>query len=169
MQKKKTITKKNITKKIKKKIIKKKATTKKNTKSSKITKKSSIKSNPLELIFKENESQLISLITKEFDKEYHPDLDDLKYIPESGGEFTVDFTRKEHRQGVAWAMTQYEVLQGDERGYFNGKVLDTEKLPVPEGKSGAEYWGSEAGKASLAYFSAGLTNKISLIMPEKRM
>ena len=61
---------KKITKKkIKKKIIKKKATTKKNTKSSKITKKSSIKSNPLELIFKENESQLISLITKEFDKE----------------------------------------------------------------------------------------------------
>ena len=62
--------KKKITKKkIKKKIIKKKAITKKNTKSSKITKKSSIKSNPLELIFKENESQLISLITKEFDKE----------------------------------------------------------------------------------------------------
>ena len=61
---------KKITKKkIKKKIIKKKAITKKNTKSSKITKKSSIKSNPLELFFKENESQLISLITKEFDKE----------------------------------------------------------------------------------------------------
>ena len=62
--------KKKITKKkIKKKIIKKKATSKKNTKSSKITKKSSIKSNPLEIFFKENESQLISLITKEFDKE----------------------------------------------------------------------------------------------------
>ena len=81
----------------------------------------------------------------------------------------MDFDNEEHRKGVAWAMTQYEVLKGDERGYFNGKVLDTEKLPVPEGKSGAEYWGSKAGKASLAYFSAGLTNKPSLIMNEKRM
>ncbi len=62
--------KKKITKKkIKKKIINKKASTKKNTKSLNITKKSSIKSNPLETIFKENESQLISLITKEFDKD----------------------------------------------------------------------------------------------------
>ncbi len=58
------------TKKIKNKIIKKKTGIKKKTKSSKINKKSSNKLNPLELIFKENETQLISLITKEFDKEF---------------------------------------------------------------------------------------------------
>ena len=61
--------KKVTTKKIKKKITKKKTISGKKTKSSKKIKKSSIQSNPLELIFKENESQLISLITKEFDKE----------------------------------------------------------------------------------------------------
>ena len=60
--------KKVTTTKIKKKIIKKKALQKK-TKSSKITKKSNAKLNPLELIFKENENLLITLITKEFDKE----------------------------------------------------------------------------------------------------
>ena len=64
MPKKKFITKKNI-----KRIIKKKAVLKKKTKSSNITKKSSVKPNPLELIFKENEVKLISLISKEFDKE----------------------------------------------------------------------------------------------------
>ena len=64
MPKKKVITKKTI-----KKIIKKKAVLKKKTKSSNITKKSSVKPNPLELIFKENEVKLISLISKEFDKE----------------------------------------------------------------------------------------------------
>ena len=52
-----------------KKKIKRKSVSKIKTKSSKITKKSSVQSNPLELIFKENEIQLISLITKEFDKE----------------------------------------------------------------------------------------------------
>ena len=58
--------KKVIAKKSKKKIIKKKPVLEKKTK---ISKKSSSKTNPLEIIFKENESQLISLITKEFDKE----------------------------------------------------------------------------------------------------
>ena len=52
-----------------KKKIKRKSVSKIKNKSSKITKKSSVQSNPLELIFKENEIQLISLITKEFDKE----------------------------------------------------------------------------------------------------
>ncbi len=61
--------KKAITKKTKKKITKKKSVLTKKTEPSKISKKSSAKTNPLELIFKENESQLISLITKEFDKE----------------------------------------------------------------------------------------------------
>jgi len=61
--------KKANTKKTKKKIIKKKSVLTKKTEPSKISKKSSAKTNPLELIFKENESQLISLITKEFDKE----------------------------------------------------------------------------------------------------
>ena len=61
--------KKVIAKKIKKKIIKKKPVLEKKTKSSKISKKTSAKTNTLELIFKENESQLISLITKEYDKE----------------------------------------------------------------------------------------------------
>ena len=61
--------KKVITKKTKKKIIKKKAVREKKTKSPKITKKSSDRSNSLELLFKENESQLTLLITKEFDKE----------------------------------------------------------------------------------------------------
>ena len=61
--------KKVITKKTKKKIIKKKAIREKKTKSPKITKKSSDRSNSLELLFKENESQLTLLITKEFDKE----------------------------------------------------------------------------------------------------
>ncbi len=63
------VKKKVITKKTKKKITKKKITLEKNTKSSKVSKISKIKSNPLELIFKENENQLISLIIKEFDKE----------------------------------------------------------------------------------------------------
>ncbi len=58
--------KKVIAKKSKKKIIKKKPVLEKK---NKISKKSSSKTNPLEIIFKENESQLISLITKEFDKE----------------------------------------------------------------------------------------------------
>ena len=62
---KKTVTKK----KIKKKITKKKAVLVKQTKSSKTSNVSNDKSNPLELIFKENENQLISLISKEFDKE----------------------------------------------------------------------------------------------------
>ena len=61
--------KKVIAKKIKKKITKKKSVLSNKTKSSKISKKSSLKINPLEFVFKENESQLISLITKEFDKE----------------------------------------------------------------------------------------------------
>ena len=61
--------KKAITKKTKKKITKKKSVLTKKTEPSKISKKSSAKTNSLELIFKENESQLISLITKEFDKE----------------------------------------------------------------------------------------------------
>ena len=61
--------KKVITKKTKKKITKNKAISKKKNKSSKVSKISTIKSNPIELIFKENENQLISLITKEFDKE----------------------------------------------------------------------------------------------------
>ena len=64
MPKKKAITKKTI-----KKIIKKKPVLTKKNEPSKISKKSPTKTNPLELIFKENESQLISLITKEFDKE----------------------------------------------------------------------------------------------------
>ncbi len=63
------VKKKVITKKTKKKISKKKAISKNKTKPSKIAKKSNVKFNPLELIFKENENQLISLITKEFDKE----------------------------------------------------------------------------------------------------
>ncbi len=61
--------KKVIIKKTKKKITKKKAISKKKNKSSKVSKISTIKSNPIEQIFKENENQLISLITKEFDKE----------------------------------------------------------------------------------------------------
>ena len=61
--------KKVIANKTKKKISKKKTVLEKKTKSTNIAKKSKAKTNPLELIFKENESQLISLITKEFDKE----------------------------------------------------------------------------------------------------
>ncbi len=63
------VKKKVTSKKIKKKIIKKKAVLKKKSKSVKIAKKTSVQSNPLELIFKENENQLISLITKEYDKD----------------------------------------------------------------------------------------------------
>ena len=63
------VKKKVTSKKIKKKIIKKKAVLKKKTKSLKIAKKTSVQPNPLELIFKENENQLISLITKEYDKD----------------------------------------------------------------------------------------------------
>ena len=64
MAKKKVITKKNT----KKKLLKKKEILVKKSKAPK-TKKSVDLSNPLELIFKENENQLILLITKEFDKE----------------------------------------------------------------------------------------------------
>ena len=64
------MTKKKVTTKIpKKKIIKKKPTLEKKVKISKTNKKSVSSSNPLELIYKENENQLISLITKEFDKD----------------------------------------------------------------------------------------------------
>ena len=63
------VKKKVIAKKTKKKIIKKKAVIEKKAKLSKIKKNSKGQSNPLDLIFKENESQLISLVTKEFDKE----------------------------------------------------------------------------------------------------
>ncbi len=61
--------KKVIAKKTKKKISKKKPVLEKKTKSIKIKKKPTSKINPIELIFKENESQLTSIITKEFDKE----------------------------------------------------------------------------------------------------
>ena len=61
--------KKVIAKKTKKKVIKKKLILEKKIKSSKIKKKPVDKTNPLELIFKENETLLISLITKEYDKE----------------------------------------------------------------------------------------------------
>ena len=61
--------KKVIAKKTKKKLIKKKPILEKKTKSTKIKKKPVDKTNPLELIFKENETLLISLITKEYDKE----------------------------------------------------------------------------------------------------
>ncbi len=60
--------KKVTTKKTKKKIIKKKALLK-NTIKSKKNKKNAVESNPLELVFKENENQLFALITKEFDKD----------------------------------------------------------------------------------------------------
>ena len=63
------VKKKVITKKTKKKISKKKVIFEKKTKSSKIIKKSQATSNPIELVIKENENHLISLITKEFDKE----------------------------------------------------------------------------------------------------
>ncbi len=61
--------KKSITKKIKKKNAKKKVVVEKKAKTSKTNKKSKSSHDPLELIYKENENQLISLITKEFDKE----------------------------------------------------------------------------------------------------
>ncbi len=61
--------KKITTKTPKKKIIKKKAVLEKKAKISKTNKKYNSSSNPLELIYKENENQLISLITKEFDKD----------------------------------------------------------------------------------------------------
>ena len=73
MPKKKVIANKN-----KKKISKKKTVLEKKTKSPNIAKKSKAKTNPLELIFKENETQLISLITKEFDKEL---LKTMRIIP----------------------------------------------------------------------------------------
>ena len=63
------VKKKVITKKSKKKVLKKKVVLEKKSKSSKTSKKSTVQSNPLELIFKQNESQLITLITKEFDKD----------------------------------------------------------------------------------------------------
>ena len=65
MAKKKLIKKKNT----KKKVSKKKTVLVKKSKTSKTKKKVVDHSNPLELIFKENENQLTSLITKEFDKD----------------------------------------------------------------------------------------------------
>ena len=53
---------------IKKKIFKEKNVPEKKVKLSKSNKKSASPSNPLELIYKENENQLITLLTKEFDK-----------------------------------------------------------------------------------------------------
>ena len=64
------MTKKKVTtKNTKKKVIKKKSVLEKKAKISRTNKKSVSSSNPLESIFKENENQLISLITKEFDKD----------------------------------------------------------------------------------------------------
>ena len=63
------IKKKTIKKNSKKKSIKKIDKIVKKTKVSKTKKKSVIKPSPLELIYKENENQLIALITKEFDKD----------------------------------------------------------------------------------------------------
>ncbi len=64
------MTKKKVTtKSAKKKAIKKKAVLEKKVKISRTNKKAVSSSNPLELIHKENENQLISLITKEFDKD----------------------------------------------------------------------------------------------------
>ncbi len=60
------ISKKKISK---KKIVKKKTASVKKTKTSKNKKNLASSSNSHELIFKENENQLISLITKEFDKD----------------------------------------------------------------------------------------------------
>ena len=65
--------KKVITKTSKKKIIRKKAVLEKKIKISKTNKKSVSSSNSLDLIFKENENQLISLIVKEFDKDIAPE------------------------------------------------------------------------------------------------
>ena len=90
--------KKVTTKKIKKKIIKKKTVLGKKTKSSKNTKKSSIQSNPLELIFKQNEIQLISLITKEFDKEFLgflPLNEDLRTSADNGEPLT--YSKPDHK------------------------------------------------------------------------
>tara|TARA_B100000963_G_scaffold138001_1_gene120092 strand:- start:3 stop:2054 length:2052 start_codon:yes stop_codon:yes gene_type:complete len=64
MAKKKLSPKKNI-----KKILKKKVKLEKKTRVSKSKKKSVNLKNPIDLIFKENENQLINLITKEFDKD----------------------------------------------------------------------------------------------------
>ncbi len=61
--------KKVTTKTPKKKIIKKKVVLEKKAKISKTNKKPDRSSNPLELIYRKNENQLISLITKEFDKD----------------------------------------------------------------------------------------------------
>ena len=64
------MTKKKVTtKNAKKKVIKKKAFLEKKAKISRTNKKSVSSSNSLELIYKENENQLISSITKEFDKD----------------------------------------------------------------------------------------------------
>ena len=64
------MTKKKVTtKNTKKKVIKKKSVLEIKAKISRTNKKSVSPSNPLESIFKENENQLISLITKEFDKD----------------------------------------------------------------------------------------------------
>ena len=63
------VKKKVTTKTQKKKTIKKKAVLEKKAKIPKTNKKSNSSSNQLELIYKENEDQLISLITKEFDKD----------------------------------------------------------------------------------------------------
>ena len=63
------VKKKAITKNTKKKISKKKAVIEKKVKLVKNKKKPVKQSNPFELIYKENENQLITLITKEFDKE----------------------------------------------------------------------------------------------------
>ena len=61
--------KKQIKKNSKKKILNKKVSVSKRTKVTKTNKKSSSLPNPLELIIRENENQLITIITKEFDKE----------------------------------------------------------------------------------------------------
>ena len=90
--------KKVITKKTKNKISKKKIVLDKKTKSLNITKKSKAKTNPLELIFKENEIQLISLITKEFDKEFLgflPLNEDLRTSADNGEPLT--YSKPDHK------------------------------------------------------------------------
>ena len=111
--------------------------------------------------------QAQKILTEEFNQAGHPDLDaDLTYTPVSFGEeakwilpFTVNFSIKEHSQGVAWAMTQLGDLGGERNDYFDASdKLKKDNLKQPEG-TGSTYWDSEAGKAALAYFEAGLGAK----------
>jgi hypothetical protein len=120
--------------------------------------------NSEEGISKDALTQAKKILTEEFSEAYHPGLNDLTFeeVEEETGEvFAIPvLSNKNSRRGVAWAMTQLGGLKGEREKYFDGDELKGSNPPLPDPTgSVVGDWGSDAGKAALAYFEAGLGAK----------